>query len=459
MDKYFKNKTSVKIILRQFDRDYIEHKNKKEEKVDTIDYDHPIIKDKKGGTLLMKAFEFNHESLVKELIRKRVNPHLRDNNGETAVHYMFHGKQPSSKLLPHYKALEGDINIQDREGFTPLLTAIFKKYPIIVKQIINLFPDVEINKPNFNGETSLYIAVYHEHLSLVKLLLDKGADPDKRDLYDYDTIMLACEKGSLPLFKLLYYHNLPQSYIPSVSIRRIRILRQSSSTEWNALMLAVQAGMVNMVELVSDVCPDLDLTNDNDQSVWDIAKKTKKARTFENLFKEMHKTYYDLLKKDPRTLTQEKRDLQNILRYDQGLVYDTDTALFESPKVDQFDETKRSVVEEKLQKICVNEVDKSHNLEDYISFLFDEKRFECYVRKDLLKSFHNQTHIYEKHKNKINKTQPVFRLPYSERYLSSQAYYQVYHYPHKKYWKVVNPHESHITSEKKPFLIHEVEQV
>ena len=459
MDKWFKEKRPIKDVLQRFDKDYIDHKKNQEKKVDIVDYDHPIPKDKKGSTLLMKAFEFNHEPLVKELIRRKVNPHVKDNQGEAAIHYLFHRKRPSARLLLYYKTLEGDINIQDQEGFTPLLTAVYGKYHKIVHQMIDLFPNLELNKPNFYGESPLYVAVHHEDMPLVKHLLSEGADPDQRDSDDYDSIMLACEKGSFQLFKLLYLYNLPQSYIPSVSIRRIRLLRQSACTEWNALMLAVRSEMIEVVEMVQDVYPDLDLMNNDNQSVWDIAKKTTKARAFKKLFEKMHKKYYDFLQKEPKTLDQQKRALQNILRYDQGLVYDTDVALFESPKVDQLEETKKMVVEEKLQKLCVNDVDKTHDLEDYVSFFIDENQFECYVRKNLLKSFHDQTHIYEKKKRKIKKDQPVFRLPYSKRYLSSQAYYQVYHHPHQKYWKVVNPHESHITSEKTPISIYDVEVV
>ena len=94
-------------------------------------------------------------------------------------------------------------------------------------------------------------------------MLDHHASPDQEDEEGYTPIMVAAEQGSVAIFDKLYREGIwnTHTYESELVLKRVRVLHQSSSDGMNALMLAVNAGSLKIVQSVRNIYPDLDLKN------------------------------------------------------------------------------------------------------------------------------------------------------------------------------------------------------
>ncbi len=61
----------------------------------------------------------------------------------------------------------------------------------------------DVNLPNRNGWTPLMAAVSHGHGSVVKLLLENGADPNRTHAYGWTALKLTIQKGDKAMAELL----------------------------------------------------------------------------------------------------------------------------------------------------------------------------------------------------------------------------------------------------------------
>eukprot|EP01018_Ginkgo_biloba_P019913 Gb_34207 [translate_table: standard] len=146
--------------------------------------------------------------LMEEFLRKGMDPDLGDSNGRTALHIAAaRGSRQCVLLLLKYGA---DVNKKDEDGNTPLWKAIIGKHKIIsrllyengarldtncggnflcmaaqrndVDAIMELLKyGVDINSTNEDGLTGLHVAISEEHLKMVNVFLQNGADIDKVD--------------------------------------------------------------------------------------------------------------------------------------------------------------------------------------------------------------------------------------------------------------------------------------
>ena len=72
-----------------------------------------------------------------------------------------------------------DANAANREGLTPLMQAALLSFAEGAHTLIN--GGARVNASGANGETPLHIAVQRRDLSMVRLLIAAGADPDLQD--------------------------------------------------------------------------------------------------------------------------------------------------------------------------------------------------------------------------------------------------------------------------------------
>jgi ankyrin repeat protein len=100
---------------------------------------------------------------------------------------------------------------------------------------------VDVNTKSRYGATALSFACDKGHVEVVKLLLERGADPDVRDTFYRATPMSwAAPKGFTEIVKLL--------------------LDKGSKEKASALMIAASSGFVDMLQMVlskGDLAPDL----------------------------------------------------------------------------------------------------------------------------------------------------------------------------------------------------------
>ncbi|WP_262408777.1 ankyrin repeat domain-containing protein [Sphingomonas sp. JC676] len=128
-----------------------------------------------------------------EAVRKadgnKVNTFLQDktlrivntkdrNTGEGALHIVVKRSDPTY-LTVLINQPDVNVNIQDREGNTPLLVAAERGWDAGVTALIA--KKANVNLANMGGVTPLIRAVQVHDIEIVRALLDAGADPDKAD--------------------------------------------------------------------------------------------------------------------------------------------------------------------------------------------------------------------------------------------------------------------------------------
>ena len=172
--------------------------------------------DKDGHNLLISAACIGYEYVVQWIFEKHANffdIEAKEALGFSALNYAaYAGNTSILNILIEHGA---DINSKTNENLTPILTAcvvgqedcvkalVEKAHasllktedsfsplilaaengnPEVVEYLISLKPKININEADSFMETALYHAASHNFFSVVKLLVDNGADVNKQDL-------------------------------------------------------------------------------------------------------------------------------------------------------------------------------------------------------------------------------------------------------------------------------------
>lgn len=104
------------------------------------------------------------------------------------------------------RLLEADPSLLDRpgeDGFPPLGLAIFFRHPALARRLIEAGADVTTVAANAQRVAPVHAAAAVSDHETMKLLLDRGADPNARQQLDYTPLFAAASRGDLILGKLL----------------------------------------------------------------------------------------------------------------------------------------------------------------------------------------------------------------------------------------------------------------
>ncbi len=154
-----------------------------------------------GTTPLAIAAYMGREEIVKLLLDFRnINIDVRRYDGATPL---FSAVQNNHTEIVKLLLSKGaDVNIPLIEGTTPLCHAAYQGNVDVVKQLLQV-PDIQVDQATGEKVTALFFACQEENKEIVKLLLEKKADPNILDVAGVAPLHLACLLGSGEIVEML----------------------------------------------------------------------------------------------------------------------------------------------------------------------------------------------------------------------------------------------------------------
>ena len=141
-----------------------------------------------GDTPLLIAVSFGNLELVKFLLKHNSNPNVEVDDGYTCILSAIESEMDESTMIVAELIKAGaDIHGIGINGWTPLHMAVARGQIEKAILLINAGADVNRRKEIDGSETPLMEAADIGHLSMVRLLLASGANPSMRDTMDNRT--------------------------------------------------------------------------------------------------------------------------------------------------------------------------------------------------------------------------------------------------------------------------------
>lgn len=153
------------------------------------------MQNKYGKTPLMHASVLGRTDVVKYLIENKADLNIPDKNGVTAFMLAsgsYHADIEFLKFLIDVGA--------DTKGMTIVEWASSGWLEKVKESLKN---KQDINLKNMHGQTPLIAAILKEHLDIITLLVESGADLTIKEDLDRTALMIASEIGNLDIVKLL----------------------------------------------------------------------------------------------------------------------------------------------------------------------------------------------------------------------------------------------------------------
>lgn len=165
----------------------------------------PNIPEGTGATPLIVASKHGYADVVRVILKhgKAWVDH-RDRHGATALWYScYYGNEAVVAMLLKHKARINEANTQQK---TPLIAAVEQGHDDCAALLLQN-PYTLLDAVDFEGKTALRHACETNASYLVKLLVEKGANPNPRTHIDQTTpLMAASSKGYLDIIKILLDH-------------------------------------------------------------------------------------------------------------------------------------------------------------------------------------------------------------------------------------------------------------
>eukprot|EP01029_Cantina_marsupialis_P023638 TRINITY_DN593_c0_g1_i1.p1 TRINITY_DN593_c0_g1~~TRINITY_DN593_c0_g1_i1.p1 ORF type:complete len:328 (+),score=99.52 TRINITY_DN593_c0_g1_i1:39-1022(+) len=151
--------------------------------------------------LLIEQVENNNPAAVKKLIKEGANPESANTSGQRALHV-----SATRNLLDVTKVLleaGGDVNSPDPTGKSPLQVACELGHLDIIKVML-ADEDCIIGHRTFElAYAAIHFAANAGQLESVRLLLEKGEEVDRENVFGETALHLACQLNHYDVAKLL----------------------------------------------------------------------------------------------------------------------------------------------------------------------------------------------------------------------------------------------------------------
>ncbi|XP_062938327.1 inversin isoform X2 [Cynocephalus volans] len=124
-----------------------------------------------------------------------------DSQGATPLHYAAQSNFAETvKVFLKHPSVKDD---SDLEGRTSFMWAAGKGSDDVLRTMLSLKSDIDINTADKYGGTALHAAALSGHVSTVKLLLENNAQVDATDVMKHTPLFRACEMGHKDVIQTL----------------------------------------------------------------------------------------------------------------------------------------------------------------------------------------------------------------------------------------------------------------
>ncbi|KAF4025536.1 hypothetical protein G4228_017426 [Cervus hanglu yarkandensis] len=153
-------------------------------------------------TPLHWAALLGHAQIVHLLLERNKSGTIpSDSQGATPLHYAAQSNFAETvKVFLKHPSVKDD---SDLEGRTSFMWAAGKGSDDVLRTMLSLKSDIDINMADKYGGTALHAAALSGHVSTVKLLLENKAQVDATDVMKHTPLFRACEMGHKDVIQTL----------------------------------------------------------------------------------------------------------------------------------------------------------------------------------------------------------------------------------------------------------------
>uniref|UniRef100_A0A2K5HVM6 Nephrocystin-2 n=2 Tax=Colobus angolensis palliatus TaxID=336983 RepID=A0A2K5HVM6_COLAP len=153
-------------------------------------------------TPLHWAALLGHAEIVHLLLERNKSGTIpSDSQGATPLHYAAQSNFAETvKVFLKHPSVKDD---SDLEGRTSFMWAAGKGSDDVLRTMLSLKSDIDINMADKYGGTALHAAALSGHVSTVKLLLENNAQVDATDVMKHTPLFRACEMGHKDVIQTL----------------------------------------------------------------------------------------------------------------------------------------------------------------------------------------------------------------------------------------------------------------
>lgn len=197
------------------------------------------IQDKNGWTPLMEAAEKASVNIMELLLDNGANTKLANKGGCTALHNAVCTRKVEVVSLLLRRMDKEDIDIQDSNGWSPLMEAADDGQTSIMRLLCDAGASSRIR--NKRGHTPLHKAVYSGEVEAVSLLLERldRADLDVQDVVGMTPLMLAAKRRYASIVKLLLDKGADASVIDDKKNTALDFARLNKARECTAILKGI----------------------------------------------------------------------------------------------------------------------------------------------------------------------------------------------------------------------------
>ncbi|MEQ2157719.1 hypothetical protein GOODEAATRI_004652 [Goodea atripinnis] len=239
------------------------------------------VRDAEGRPLLYLLVLEGHLHMATLVIEKGGVPlESRDSEGRTALHVAsWQGSVEIVDLLLKHGA---NPNAQDTEGRPPMHSVAWTGHNKVGHRLL-ASNSVNIDLPCHQGATALSIAAQEGHVNIVKMLLEKGANPNHIDKYGRSPVKVAAKHGHATVVRLLesygakpYMGLLPNSSAVSPSKPNKILLSEmleSNGVDLTVSVLSSKSNNIHCLAVAADPLPSLH----QGAQVWEASMEVAKG--------------------------------------------------------------------------------------------------------------------------------------------------------------------------------------